>query len=59
MPLEVRPPSQRLAQARSPVRVGLPVTDPDRWMTTFAALEIKDEVHPLIAKEYARRLLGL
>jgi len=36
-----------------------PVIDPERWMTAFEALEIKDEARPLILKENARRLLGL
>jgi uncharacterized protein len=36
-----------------------PLITPDRWMTDFAALEIKDEVRPLILKENAIRMLGL
>jgi predicted TIM-barrel fold metal-dependent hydrolase len=36
-----------------------PVLTPDRWMTDFANLEIKDEVRPLILKDNAARLLGL
>ncbi|MCR6484887.1 4-hydroxyphenyl-beta-ketoacyl-CoA hydrolase [Amycolatopsis sp. OK19-0408] len=36
-----------------------PVLTPDRWLADFAALEIKDEVRPLILKENAVRVLGL
>jgi uncharacterized protein len=36
-----------------------PVLTPDRWLADFTALEIKDEVRPLILKENALRLLGL
>jgi predicted TIM-barrel fold metal-dependent hydrolase len=36
-----------------------PALTPERWLRDFAALEIKDEVRPLILKENARRLLGL
>jgi predicted TIM-barrel fold metal-dependent hydrolase len=36
-----------------------PVITPDRWLTDFAALEIKPDVRPLILKENAARLLGL
>jgi uncharacterized protein len=36
-----------------------PVLTPDRWMSDFAALPIKDEVRPLILKENAARLFGL
>ena len=36
-----------------------PVITPDRWLADFAALDIKDEVRPLILKENAARVLGL
>jgi predicted TIM-barrel fold metal-dependent hydrolase len=35
-----------------------PLLTPDRWMRDFAALNIKDEVRPLILKDNALRLLG-
>src|SRR5579862_2211842 len=36
-----------------------PLITPDRWMTDFAAIAIKDEVRPLILRENAIRLFGL
>jgi hypothetical protein len=36
-----------------------PVITPDRWLTDFAALDIKPEVRPLVLKDNAVRLLGL
>jgi predicted TIM-barrel fold metal-dependent hydrolase len=36
-----------------------PVITPDRWLTDFAALDIKPEVRPRILKDNAARLLGL
>jgi uncharacterized protein len=36
-----------------------PVLTPDRWLTDFDTLEIKETVRPLILKENALRLLGL
>jgi predicted TIM-barrel fold metal-dependent hydrolase len=36
-----------------------PALTPDRWLTDFAKLDLKDEVRPLILKENAVRLLGL
>jgi predicted TIM-barrel fold metal-dependent hydrolase len=36
-----------------------PVITPDRWLSDFAQLEIKDEVRPLILKDNAVRVLGL
>jgi len=36
-----------------------PVITPDRWLSDFAQLAIKDEVRPLILKDNAARLLGL
>jgi len=35
-----------------------PLITPDRWMADFAAINIKDEVRPLILKENASRLFG-
>ena len=36
-----------------------PLITPDRWMSDFAELKLKDEVRPLILKENAVRLFGL
>jgi predicted TIM-barrel fold metal-dependent hydrolase len=36
-----------------------PLITPDRWLRDFAALDIRDEVWPLVLKENAARLLGL
>ncbi|HEX5226764.1 MAG TPA: amidohydrolase family protein [Bryobacteraceae bacterium] len=36
-----------------------PLITPDRWMNDFAAINIKDEVRPLILKENAMRLFAL
>jgi predicted TIM-barrel fold metal-dependent hydrolase len=36
-----------------------PLITPDRWMSDFATISIKDEVRPLILKENAMRLFGL
>jgi predicted TIM-barrel fold metal-dependent hydrolase len=36
-----------------------PVLTPERWLTDFAALDLKPEVRPLVLKENATRLLGL
>jgi predicted TIM-barrel fold metal-dependent hydrolase len=36
-----------------------PLLTPDRWLSDFAKIEIRDEVRPLILKENARRLLGV
>lgn len=36
-----------------------PVLHPDRWLREFAALDIRDEVRPLVMKDNAVRLLGL
>jgi uncharacterized protein len=36
-----------------------PLLTPDRWMTDFEKIGIKDEVRPLILKENAMRLFGL
>jgi hypothetical protein len=36
-----------------------PLITPDRWLADFEALEIPDEVRPLILRENAIRLLGL
>jgi predicted TIM-barrel fold metal-dependent hydrolase len=35
-----------------------PLITPDRWLADFAAINIKDEVRPLILKENAARLFG-
>lgn len=36
-----------------------PLITPDRWLSDFAKLDLKDEVRPLILKENAVRMLGL
>jgi predicted TIM-barrel fold metal-dependent hydrolase len=36
-----------------------PLITPDRWLSDFAKIEIRDEVRPLILRENAIRLLGL
>ena len=36
-----------------------PLITPDRWMTDFEKIDIRDEVRPLILKDNAIRLLGL
>jgi len=36
-----------------------PLIRPERWISDFAALDIKDEVRPLIMKDNAAGLLGL
>jgi len=36
-----------------------PLITPDRWLSDFEKLPIKDEVRPLVLKENAGRLLGL
>ena len=36
-----------------------PAITPDRWLADFAAIDVKDEVRPLILKENARRVLNL
>jgi hypothetical protein len=35
-----------------------PAITPDRWLSDFEKIEIRDEVRPLILKDNARRLLG-
>jgi len=36
-----------------------PLLTPDRWLSDFEKLEIRDEVRPLVLKQNAARLLGL
>jgi predicted TIM-barrel fold metal-dependent hydrolase len=36
-----------------------PLISPDRWLSDFEKIEIRDEVRPLVLKENAARLLGL
>jgi len=36
-----------------------PLISPDRWLKDFAAIDIRDDVRPLILKENAVRLLKL
>jgi predicted TIM-barrel fold metal-dependent hydrolase len=36
-----------------------PLLTPDRWLSDFAALDVKDDVRPLILKQNAIRALGL
>jgi predicted TIM-barrel fold metal-dependent hydrolase len=32
---------------------------PDRWLSDFAKLEIRDEIRPKVSKANARKLLGI
>ena len=58
-------PPQLVAQANSLLKnkvlfgSDFPAISPDRWLRDFAALDLKDEVRPLILKENAIRLFGL
>jgi uncharacterized protein len=58
-------PPQLVRQANSLLRhkvlfgSDFPVLTPERWLSDFDQLDIKDEVRPLILKENAVRLLGL
>jgi uncharacterized protein len=36
-----------------------PMITPERWLSDFEKINIKDEVRPLILKENAMRLLGV
>jgi hypothetical protein len=36
-----------------------PLITPDRWLTDFAALDVQEEVRPLVLRENAVRVLGL
>jgi predicted TIM-barrel fold metal-dependent hydrolase len=36
-----------------------PVIMPDRWMSDFAKLEIRDEIRPKVLKANARKLLNM
>src|SRR4051794_23086707 len=36
-----------------------PVITPDRWLSDFAKIEIRDEIRPKVLKANARRLLGI
>jgi len=36
-----------------------PLLTPDRWLSDFQKIDIRDDVRPLILRENARRLLGL
>ncbi len=36
-----------------------PVLSPDRWIASFADLDIKPEVRPLVMKDNAIAMLGL
>jgi len=49
------------SQLRTKVLFGsdYPLITPDRWLTDFEQLPLKDEVRPLILKENAAALLGL
>jgi len=49
----------RLTATDVHVAVDFPALTPDRWLTDFAKLELKEEVRPLILEENAVRLLGL
>ena len=36
-----------------------PVITPDRWLSDFAKLEIRDGIRPKVLKANARKLLGI
>ena len=36
-----------------------PVITPDRWLSDFSKLEIRDEIRPKVLKANARRILGI
>ena len=36
-----------------------PVITPDRWLSDFAKLEIREEIRPKVLKANARRLLNI
>ena len=36
-----------------------PVITPDRWLSDFSKLEIRDEIRPKVLKANARKLLGI
>jgi uncharacterized protein len=58
-------PPQLVSQANSLLRdkvlfgSDFPAISPDRWLRDFAALDLEDEVRPLILKDNAIRLFGL
>jgi predicted TIM-barrel fold metal-dependent hydrolase len=35
------------------------VITPDRWLSDFAKIEIRDEIRPKVLKANARRILGI
>ena len=35
------------------------VITPDRWLSDFAKIEIRDEIRPKVLKANARKLLGI
>lgn len=58
-------PSQLVRNANGPLRSKVlfgsdyPVLSPDRWLASFAELDLKPEVRPLVLKENAIAVLGL
>jgi predicted TIM-barrel fold metal-dependent hydrolase len=58
-------PAQLVAQANTLLKEKVlfgsdfPALSPDRWLSDFAKLDIRDEVRPMILKNNAARLLGL
>jgi predicted TIM-barrel fold metal-dependent hydrolase len=36
-----------------------PVITPDRWLSDFSKLEIRDEIRPKVLKANARKILGI
>jgi predicted TIM-barrel fold metal-dependent hydrolase len=53
----VCPPATRAALDE--IRSDYPLITPDRWMKDFLEAGFKPEVHPLILKQNAMRLLNL
>jgi hypothetical protein len=58
-------PSQLVRAVNGPLRrkalfgSDYPLITPDRWLTDFAALDVQEEVRPLVLRENAVRVLGL
>ena len=49
----------RLKYSNPMVMDDWPVIAPDRWLSDFAKLEIREEIRPKVLKANARRLLGI
>jgi hypothetical protein len=58
---QVAPATGYSSRIRSNIHLGKhwPVITPDRWLSDFAKLEIREEIRPKVLKANARRLLGI